>query len=302
MGQECEEENLCSTSLRNGIVPCTAKRDQRRLEEEELTMVQAIGVPNMLEQPPASVEHAASALEQHPESHQEAAPATIVGPTEASGPELIKPVKAAAAGCLARSEMLAAESKPMHEAVTPLIQRPDKKDRPATLATLEVDHVLAHAIWFSHMLQQPPVSGEQLASAPEQDPKPPQQPAPAPTTGPAEASGPEVIEPVKAAGVECLPGAEMAPVESKPLQVLVTLLIHCPHLEVLPAPLAPPKCEAGLSARPRVHRRAGASTCLTGAASLCPQAAADHGCTPTEGFPSPLIALSNFCCGCHQRL
>ena len=115
-------------------------------------MVQAIGVPNMLEQPPASVEHPASALEQHPESHQEAAPATIVGPTEASGPELIKPVKAAAAGCLARSEMLVAESKPMHEAVTPLIQRPDKEDRPATLATLEVDHVLAHAIWFSHML------------------------------------------------------------------------------------------------------------------------------------------------------
>ncbi|XP_077772197.1 uncharacterized protein LOC144324758 [Canis aureus] len=254
-------------------------------------MVQAIGVPNMLEQPPASVEHPASALEQHPESHQEAAPATIVGPTEASGPELTKPVKAAAAGCLARSEMLVAESKPMHEAVTPLIQRPDKEDRPATLATLEVDHVPEHAIGFHHMLQQPPVSGEQLASAPKQDPKPPQEPAPAPTTGLAEASGPEVIEPVKTAGVECLPGAEMAPVESKPLQVLVTPLIHCPHLEVPPAPLDPPKRGVGLSACPRVHQRAGASTCLTGAASLCPQAAAHHGCSPTEGFPSPLIAL-----------
>ena len=65
-----------------------------------------------------------------------------------------------------------------------------------------------------------------------------------------------MIEPVNAAGVECLPGAEMSPVESKPLQVLVTPLIHCPHLEVLPAPLAPPKRGAGLSARPRVHRRA----------------------------------------------
>ncbi|KAM8959294.1 uncharacterized protein AAEQ78_027411 isoform 1-T1 [Lycaon pictus] len=199
MGQECEEENLCSTSLRNGIVPCTAKRGQRGLElsaplatqEEELTMVQAIGVPNMLEHPPASVEHPASALEQHPESHQEATPATIVGRTEASGPELIKPVKATAAGCLTRSELLAAESKPMHEAVTSLIQHPDKEDLPATLATLEVDHVPAHAIGFPHMLQQPPVSGDQLASAPEQDPKPPQEPAPAPPTGPAEASGPE---------------------------------------------------------------------------------------------------------------
>eukprot|EP00071_Canis_lupus_P023540 XP_013974732.1 uncharacterized protein LOC106559729 [Canis lupus familiaris] len=249
MGQECEEQNLWSTSLRNGIVPCTAKRGQCGLElsaplatqEEELTMVQAIRVPNMLEQPPASGEHPASALEKHPESHQEAAPATIVGPTEASGPELIKLVKAAAAGCLARSKMLAAESKPMHEAVTPLIQHPDKEDLPVTLATLEVDQVLAHAIRFPHMLQQPPISGEQLASAPEQDPKPPQEPAPAPTMGPAEASGPEVIEPVKAAGVECLPGAEMAPVELKPLQVLVTPLIHCPQLEVLPAPLAPPK-------------------------------------------------------------
>ena len=107
------------------------------------------------------------------------------------GPEVIELGRAAEVECLARAKRPVAESKPMHEAVTPLIQRPDKKDRPATLATLEVDHVPEHAIGFHHMLQQPPVSGDQLASAPEQDPKPPQEPAPAPTTGPAEASGPE---------------------------------------------------------------------------------------------------------------
>ncbi|CAK7294644.1 hypothetical protein VULLAG_LOCUS4180 [Vulpes lagopus] len=82
----------------------------------------------------------------------------------------------------------------------------------------------------------------------------------------------------------------MAPADSKPLQVLVTPLIHCPDLEEPPAPFAPLKDVSGPSARSRVCRRAGAATSLTGAASLGPQTVARDGCSPTEGFPSPLIA------------
>ncbi|CAD7681409.1 unnamed protein product [Nyctereutes procyonoides] len=69
-----------------------------------------------------------------------------------------------------------------------------------------------------------PVEPEAGASAREQHPEPPQEPAPAPTVGPAPPSGPEVIEPMPAA-------------ESKPLQTVVTSLVHCSALEEPPAPL-----------------------------------------------------------------
>ena len=44
--------------------------------------------------------------------------------------------RAVGAECLARAQMPAAETKPMHEVVTPLIHSPDKEDPPAFLATL----------------------------------------------------------------------------------------------------------------------------------------------------------------------
>lgn len=140
----------------------------------------------------------ASAPEQHHEPRQQPTPAPKVGADEASGPEVIELGGTVGAECLARAQMPAAESKPMHEVVTPLIHSPDKEDPPAILATLAVDHVPAHDNRVRHMPEWPPGSVEQLASAPVQYPEPPQQPAPAPTSGPAKASGPEVIELVTA--------------------------------------------------------------------------------------------------------
>ena len=52
--------------------------------------------------------------------------------------------------------MPAAESKSIHVVVTPLIHSPDLEEPPATLATLKVDHILAHAMVFPNMLEQPP--------------------------------------------------------------------------------------------------------------------------------------------------
>ncbi|XP_038445222.1 translation initiation factor IF-2-like isoform X1 [Canis lupus familiaris] len=169
----------------------------------------------------------ASDPEQHPEPPQEPTPALTVGPSEASGPDLFKPGMAARAECIARVKMQAAESKPMHVVVKPLTQCPDLEEPPAPLADLDEEQAPEPAIKLLEVPEQPPVSVEQVASAPEQYPEPPQEPGAAPTSGPAEASEPEVIEPVLAAGVECLRGGEMAPADSKPLQVLVTPLIHC---------------------------------------------------------------------------
>ena len=154
-----------------------------------------------------------------------------MGPDEASGPEVIELGRAVSAECLARAQMPAAETKPMHEVVTPLIQSPDKEDPPAILATLVVHHVPAHAIRVRHMPERPPSSGEQLVSAPVQYPEPPQQPAPAPTSGPAKASEPEVIELVTAR-------AEKPAAETKPMHVVVTPLTHCSDMQELPVPVA----------------------------------------------------------------
>ncbi|XP_038540506.1 fibrous sheath CABYR-binding protein-like isoform X1 [Canis lupus familiaris] len=345
-GQEWEEENLCSTSLRNGKVPCIAKRGQRGLKvssgprviepgtaagveclapaempgsvfkpmqvvvtapihcpnlveppetlatlEEEQARVHTIVVPDMPKQPPTSVEQPASALEQHAEPPQEPAQSPTVGSAEASGPDLFKPDTAVGAECFAQVNMPAAELKPMHMVGTPLIHCPNLEEPPAPLAALDEEQSPEAAIKVPEELEQPPVSVQQPASAPEQHHEPCQEPAPATTTGPDEPSGPEMIELVTAAEAECLAGAEMAPADSKPLQVLVTPVIHCPDLEEPPAPVAPPKGEAGPSVCSQVLQRAGAATCLSREAGLGHRAAARDACSPMEGFPSPLVAL-----------
>ena len=59
--------------------------------------------------------------EQHLEPHQEPTPGPTVGPTALSGPDVIEAVPAIGAEGLARAEMPAAESKPLHMVVTALI-------------------------------------------------------------------------------------------------------------------------------------------------------------------------------------
>ena len=89
--------------------------------EEEHAKGHAIGIPHMTEQPPASVKQPTSATEQHPKRNQEPARATTLGQAETYGPEQFEPGMAVGAECLARAEMPAAESEPMHLVVTPLI-------------------------------------------------------------------------------------------------------------------------------------------------------------------------------------
>ena len=336
MGQEWEEENLRSTSLRKGKVPCIDKRGQRGLKvssgsrviepgtaagveclaraempgsvfkpmqvvvtapihcpnqvepsetlatlEEEQARVHTIVVPYMPKQPPTSVEQPASALEQHAEPPQEPAQSPTVGSAEASGPDLFKPDTAVGAECFAQVEMPGAELKPVHMVGTPLIHCPELEEPLAPLAAPDEEQSPEPAVKVPEELEQPPVLVQQPASAPEQNHEPRQEPAPATTMGPDEPSGPEMP------GPECLAGAEMAPADSKPLQVLVTPVIHCPELEEPPAPVAPPKGEAGL----QVLQRAGAATCLSKEAGLGRRAAARDACNPMEVFPSPLIAL-----------
>ncbi|CAD7679514.1 unnamed protein product [Nyctereutes procyonoides] len=108
------------------------------------------------------------AREQHPESPQEPAPAPTVAPAAPSGPEVIEQVLAAGAEGLARTEIPAAESKPLKIVVTGLFHCSTLEEPLAPSASPEEDHHL------------PP---EQLASTPEQHPEPPQEPAPAPTAG-----------------------------------------------------------------------------------------------------------------------
>ena len=143
---------------------------------KEQALETSIKVPEVPEQPPVSVGQPTSATEQHPEPTQEPARATTVGLAEASGPDLFQPDMATGAECFARVKMPAAESKAMHEVITPLIQSPDKVNPPAILATLVVDHILAHAIRVPHLPEQSPVSVEKLASTTEQYPEPPQEP------------------------------------------------------------------------------------------------------------------------------
>ena len=79
-----------------------------------------------------------------------------MGPAEASGPEVIELVMAAGAECLARAAMPAAESKPMHVMVTPLIHCPEEP--PAPLATLEEELAPVPTIKVPDMLRESPAS------------------------------------------------------------------------------------------------------------------------------------------------
>ncbi|CAK7295854.1 hypothetical protein VULLAG_LOCUS5016 [Vulpes lagopus] len=74
-------------------------------------------------------------------------------------------------------------------------------------------------------------------SARAKHPEAAQEHAPAPTLGPAAPSGPEGIEAVLAAEAEGLAHAEALTGEAKPLQIVVTALVHCSALEEPPAPL-----------------------------------------------------------------
>ncbi|CAK7295877.1 Ral guanine nucleotide dissociation stimulator [Vulpes lagopus] len=64
--------------------------------------------------------------------------------------------------------------------------------------------------------------------------------APAVTVGPAAPLGPEGIEAVLAAGAEGSAHTEAPVGEAKPLQIVVTALVHCSALEEPPAPAATP--------------------------------------------------------------
>ena len=65
------------------------------------------------------------------------------------------------------------------------------------------------------------------ASARGKHPEPAQERAPAVTVGPAAPSGPEGIEAVLAAGAEGSAHTEAPTGEAKPLQIVVTALVHC---------------------------------------------------------------------------
>ncbi|CAD7680185.1 unnamed protein product [Nyctereutes procyonoides] len=83
---------------------------------------------------------------------------------------------------------------------------------------------------------EPEAGATALARA--KDPEPIQQPAPAPTLGPAASVGPEVIEAMLTAGAEGLAPAEVPAGEAKPLQIVVTALVHRSTLDEPPAPAA----------------------------------------------------------------
>ncbi|XP_077770030.1 uncharacterized protein LOC144323453 isoform X1 [Canis aureus] len=85
----------------------------------------------------AEPEAKASAREQHPEPPQKPAPASTVGPAAPSGPEVIEQVLAAGAEGLARTEIPAAESKPLQIVVTALFHCSTLEEPPAPLATPE---------------------------------------------------------------------------------------------------------------------------------------------------------------------
>ncbi|CAK7294824.1 hypothetical protein VULLAG_LOCUS4305 [Vulpes lagopus] len=92
-----------------------------------------------------------------------------MGPAEASGPGVIEPVMAAGAECLARAAMPAAESKPMHVMVTPLIHCPHLEEPPAPLATLEEELAPVPTIKVTDIPRESPASVQPPASIPEQD-------------------------------------------------------------------------------------------------------------------------------------
>ncbi|CAK7296043.1 Ral guanine nucleotide dissociation stimulator [Vulpes lagopus] len=75
------------------------------------------------------------------------------------------------------------------------------------------------------------------ASARAKHPEAAQERTPAPTVGPAAPSGPEGIEAILAAEAEGSACAEAPAGEAKPLQIVLTALVHCSAQEEPPAPL-----------------------------------------------------------------
>ncbi|CAK7294572.1 Ral guanine nucleotide dissociation stimulator [Vulpes lagopus] len=73
------------------------------------------------------------------------------------------------------------------------------------------------------------------------DPDPLQEPAPVPTLGPAASVGPEVIKAILAAVAEDLAPADVPAGEAKPLQIVVTALVHRYTLDEPPTPAATPE-------------------------------------------------------------
>ncbi|XP_038444841.1 ral guanine nucleotide dissociation stimulator-like [Canis lupus familiaris] len=87
------------------------------------------------------------------------------------------------------------------------------------------------------------VEPEAGASAQGKHPEAAQEQVPAETVGTAAPSGPAGIQAVPAAGAEGSARAEAPAGEVKPLQIVVTALVHCSALEEPPAPAATPEEE-----------------------------------------------------------
>ena len=79
----------------------------------------------------------------------------------------MEPVPAAGAEGLARGVMPAAYSKKRYMVVRPLNHCPELEEPPAPVGALEDEQATAPAIELTEVLEQPPHSVEQLASAPE---------------------------------------------------------------------------------------------------------------------------------------
>ncbi|CAD7680536.1 unnamed protein product [Nyctereutes procyonoides] len=186
--QPCQKMDVCSGAL----APREAPGLDADFPETSSTSIQNHvpahdnRVRHMPEWPPGSVEQLASAPVQYPEPPQQPAPAPTSGPAKASGPEVIELVTA-------RTEMPAAETKPMHVVVIPLTHCSDMQELLVPVATLEEEHAQVHAIGFPHMPEQPPASLERTTLATELHPEPNQEPATETTVRPAEASGDGIL-------------------------------------------------------------------------------------------------------------
>ena len=85
---------------------------------------------------------------------------------------MIELVPAAGAEGLAQTVMPAAVFRPRYVVVRPLNPCPDLEEPPAPLGALEAERAPPPAIEVIDVLEQPPHSGEQPASDPEQHPEP----------------------------------------------------------------------------------------------------------------------------------
>ncbi|XP_048951092.1 ral guanine nucleotide dissociation stimulator-like [Canis lupus dingo] len=113
--------------------------------------------------------------EKHHEPPQERARAPTLGPAPPSGSQGMELVLADAAEGSAQALMPAAAYKVRHVMVRPLHPCPDPEEPPAPLGALEAERAPPPVIEVIDVPEQPPHSGEQPASDPEQHQEPPQQ-------------------------------------------------------------------------------------------------------------------------------